>query len=269
MFVYPDIDPVIVEIGPFAIRWYALAYIAGIISGWALLRSLNKLGEVELISKRGFEDIIVYAVLGIIIGGRAGYVLFYNLPYFMDNPLEIFMLWRGGMSFHGGLLGMLVAMALFARKFNIPYLQLMDNIAVVAPIGLFFGRIANFINGELWGRPTEVPWAVIFPSGGPIARHPSQLYEAGLEGVLLFAILWYLARKTDLRLKTGALSGVFLVGYAIARMSMEQFRQPDEHLGVLWGLLTMGQLLSLPMLILGAILLANAFVNCDRLRSCR
>lgn len=250
---YPQIDPVLFEIGPFAIRWYALAYLAGVFLGWWLLKRLNQ--KEELLSEKALDDIPVYAILGIILGGRLGYVLFYNLPYFLQNPAEIFMVWHGGMSFHGGLLGMLTAMWIMARRFHMPYLGLMDMIAVVAPIGLFFGRIANFINGELWGRVSDVPWAMIFPTGGPFPRHPSQLYEAALEGVVLFALLYLLATRSHIRRYRGALSGLFLIGYGLARTTVEQFREPDEHLGILWDLLTMGQLLSLPMLLIGVFLL--------------
>jgi len=282
---YPQLDPVIISLGPLAIRWYAVAYIAGVFLGWWLLQALNRRGAQQsgmpaLLNEKALDDITLYAILGIIIGGRLGYVLFYQPEAFLWNshnllgldlpetPQNEFMregwlgipaMWNGGMSFHGGFLGMLGAMWLFVRRFRIPYLALMDLIAVCAPIGLFFGRMANFINGELWGRMTEVPWAMIFPTGGPVPRHPSQLYEAAMEGIALFAILLLLAVHTRIRHYRGALSGLFLLGYGAARTIAEQFREPDEHLGELWGLLTMGQLLSAPMLLLGLFLVWRAF----------
>ena len=253
---FPNIDPVLIEIGPFAIRWYALAYLAGVFLGWWLLIRLNK--RDGALGEKALDDLTIYAILGIILGGRLGYVLFYNLPYFVQHLAEIFMVWHGGMSFHGGLLGMLVAMWLLAKRFAIPYLTLMDRIAIVAPIGLFFGRIANFINGELWGRATDVPWAMVFPTGGDVPRHPSQLYEATLEGLVLFTLLYLLATKGGWLQKRGALSGLFLLGYGLARSIVEQFREPDAHLGILWDVLTMGQLLSAPMLLLGMWLIWRA-----------
>lgn len=255
---FPQIDPILFEIGPLAIRWYALAYVAGIFLGWWLLKRLSEKDTPPLLSEKALDDIMLYAICGIILGGRLGYVLFYNLDFYLEHPGEALKIWQGGMSFHGGLLGMIAAMAIFARRFKIRFLTLMDYIAVCAPIGLFFGRIANFINGELWGRVSDVWWAMVFPTGGPLPRHPSQLYEAALEGLLLFAILLLLATRTKIRHKPGFLSGVFLLGYGVARSFVEQFREPDEQLGFLWDIITMGQLLSLPMILGGLYLIWQA-----------
>ncbi|MBL4906655.1 MAG: prolipoprotein diacylglyceryl transferase [Sneathiella sp.] len=250
---FPDIDPVIVQLGPFAIRWYALAYISGLVIGWRIMIRFAKMPG-SFISPQQADDFLVWATLGIILGGRLGYTLFYKPLYYLSNPLEIFMVWQGGMSFHGGFLGVVFAAYFFARKRGIPTLALADMLAVVAPIGLFFGRIANFINGELYGRVTDVSWAVIFPTGGPLPRHPSQLYEAALEGLVLFLVVYGL-RKSNLSQKPGLLTGTFLVGYAAARGFVEMFRQPDAHLGFLIGGMTMGQLLSIPMIVIGLYLI--------------
>ncbi|HLA20890.1 MAG TPA: prolipoprotein diacylglyceryl transferase [Pseudolabrys sp.] len=256
---FPAIDPVLVQLGPFAIRWYALAYIFGILLGWAYARALlrsetlwggNASKNLAPMSLVDFDDFVLWVTLGIILGGRIGYVLFYNLPYFAAHPLEIFQLWQGGMSFHGGFTGCVVAVILFARKRGIPMLSLGDITCAVAPIGIFLGRLANFINSELWGRPADVPWAMIFPNGGPLPRHPSQLYEAFLEGLVLFAVLALLVRAGALK-RPGLIIGSFAVVYAIARSTSEFFRQPDAQLGFLWGGATMGQLLSVPLLLAG------------------
>jgi phosphatidylglycerol:prolipoprotein diacylglycerol transferase len=201
------------------------------------------------------DDFVTWATVGIIVGGRLGYVLFYKPGYYLYNPLEALFLWRGGMSFHGGMLGVLIAIALFARRRNIPVLALGDIIAAAAPIGLFFGRIANFINGELYGRITDSPWGMVFPHGGPLPRHPSQLYQATLEGLVLFVILAVLVHRTEIRRRQGFVGGVFLAGYAIARVIGETFREPDAHLGFIIGPITMGQILSLPMLLVGLYLI--------------
>lgn len=254
---FPQIDPVLLQIGPFAIRWYALAYIAGLLIGWRLARHIaGRPGW--LITAEQVDDLLFYATLGVVLGGRLGFVLFYHPLYFATHPLEIFQVWQGGMSFHGGLLGVITAMVLFARKTGLPPLEVLDLAAVVTPIGLFFGRIANFINGELWGRVTDVPWAMIFPHAGPEPRHPSQLYQAGLEGILLFALMFTLARRPRREEERGLLGGAFLVGYAVARSIGELFRQPDAHLGFLFAGITMGQLLSLPMLLFGLFLIWRA-----------
>jgi len=261
---FPKFNPIAIEIGPIAIRWYALAYIGGIVLGWIYARSLIKKerlwGGPAPITLPQMDDFILWVTVGIILGGRAGYVLFYNLPFFIQNPLEIFELWKGGMSFHGGFLGCVAAVMLFARSNGISILSLGDITTAVAPIGLLLGRIANFINSELWGRPADssVPWAMVFPNGGPEPRHPSQLYEAGLEGILLFAILAVMIRFGALK-RPGLILGSFIAIYAFARIISEFFREPDPQLGFLWGGLTMGMLLSVPMIIAGAILIVMAW----------
>ena len=250
---FPNIDPIAVAIGPFAVRWYALAYIAGLLLGWRYCRWLAARPPQRL-TALAIDDFLVWAALGVVLGGRLGYVLFYKPGFYLAHPLEIVFLWQGGMSFHGGLLGVFVAMIVFARSRNIPLLALSDVIAAAAPIGLCLGRIANFINGELFGRPSDAPWAMIFPHGGPVPRHPSQLYEAALEGLVLFVVLLILVRRGLLQ-RTGALTGAFLIGYAIARSIAELFREPDVHLGFLFAGTTMGQLLSVPMLLAGLALI--------------
>ena len=254
---FPEFDPVLVHIGPFAIRWYALGYIAGILLGWiyakAILRSPRAWGGPAPISPDQFDDFVLWVTLGIILGGRIGYVLFYNLPHFLEHPLEIVELWKGGMSFHGGFVGCVLAVVLFARRRKIPILSLGDVTCAVAPIGLFFGRLANFINGELWGRTADVPWAMVFPGAGPLPRHPSQLYEAILEGLVLFVVLTLFVRFGALK-RPGLILGAFALFYGLARSLSEFFREPDAQLGFLWAGLTMGMLLSLPM-ILGGVLI--------------
>ncbi len=247
---FPDIDPVAIEIGPLVVRWYALAYIVGLIIGWKYAVWLNR-RPAGLAPQAVLDDFLAWAVVGIVLGGRIGYILFYQPGYYLANPLAVFELWRGGMSFHGGLIGIILAMLLFARRRSVSFLALTDLVAAAGPIGLFLGRIANFINGELFGRPSDAPWAMIFPSGGSAPRHPSQLYEAGMEGVLLFLILFVLATAFQARRWPGAISGTFLAGYGLARIIAEFFREPDPQLGFLWGGATMGQLLSLPMIALG------------------
>ena len=254
---FPNIDPVIVQFGPLAIRWYALAYIAGLLLGWQLARRIVR-RDGWLPDEEQVDDLLFYATLGVIIGGRMGFVLFYHPLYFLQNPLQILAVWQGGMSFHGGLIGVIVAILVFARKTRLPALELLDLAAIVTPIGLFFGRLANFINGELWGRVSDVPWAMIFPTGGPEPRHPSQLYQATLEGLVLFAIMFMLSRRPRRASERGLLGGTFLVGYSIARSIGELFRQPDAHLGFLFLGTTMGQLLSLPMLLFGLFLIVRA-----------
>ena len=246
------------------IRWYALAYIGGIVLGWIYARSLVKKerlwGGPVPITLVQLDDFILWVTLGIIVGGRTGYVLFYNPAFFIQHPAEIFQLWNGGMSFHGGFLGCVAAVMLFARKNDISILSLGDITTAVGPIGLFLGRLANFINSELWGRTADssVPWAMVFPNGGPLPRHPSQLYEAGLEGILLFAILAVMVRMGALK-RPGLILGSFIAIYGLARITAEFFREPDPQLGFLWGGLTMGMLLSVPMIIVGAILIMMAW----------
>ncbi len=255
---FPAFDPVAVEIGPLVVRWYALAYIVGLLLGWRLARRLVTRPGWK-ITPEGVDDLLFYVTLGVILGGRLGYVLFYQPGYYAANPLEILYVWRGGMSFHGGLVGVLVAALHFARRTGTDPLEVADLLAAVAPLGLFFGRVANFINGELWGRPTDVPWAVIFPMAGPEPRHPSQIYEALLEGLLLFVVLQILAWRPRRAERRGLLTGIFLAGYGLARGFVEFFREPDAQLGYLWGGLTMGQLLSIPLLLAGLYLLVRAF----------
>ncbi|MFA6264974.1 MAG: prolipoprotein diacylglyceryl transferase [Pseudolabrys sp.] len=258
---FPYIDPVLVHIGPLAIRWYALAYICGIVAGWVYSRHIIQTerlwGGAAPLKVLDFDDFVLWVTLGIILGGRTGYVLFYNLPYFAAHPLEIFQLWNGGMSFHGGFTGCVVAVVLFGRARRIPILSLGDLTCAAAPIGIFLGRIANFINGELWGRPADVPWAMIFPNGGPLPRHPSQLYEASLEGIGMFIVLAVMIRLGALK-RPGLIVGAFACYYAVARSFGEFFREPDAQLGFLWGGATMGQLLSIPLFIVGVCFIVYA-----------
>src|SRR4030095_14766830 len=261
---FPAIDPVAISIGPLAIRWYALAYISGIVIGWiyarALIRSEKLWGGPAPIAPVQLDDFILWVTIGIILGGRTGYVLFYNPAFFIEHPPAILKLWEGGMSFHGGFLGCVAAVMLFARKNDISILSLGDITTAVGPIGLFLGRLANFINSELWGRTADssVPWAMVVPNCGALARHPSKLYEAGLEGILLFAILAVMVRMGALK-RPGLILGSFIAIYGLARITSEFFREPDPQLGFLWGGLTMGMLLSVPMIIVGAILIMMAW----------
>lgn len=261
---FPLIDPIAISIGPIAIRWYALAYVAGLLGGWFYAKRLaakaDLWGGLKQPKPIDVDDLIVWVALGVVLGGRIGYVLFYNLGSYLSQPLEIFAVWRGGMSFHGGFLGAVLAIVLFARSRGLNPLAMLDMAAVVTPIGLFFGRIANFINGELWGRPApDFPYAVVFPHAGPLPRHPSQLYEAIGEGLILFIVMAFAARRFGFR-RPGLLGGIFVLGYALARISAEFFREPDEQLGFLFGSsvqalgggITMGMLLSIPMALVGA-----------------
>jgi phosphatidylglycerol:prolipoprotein diacylglycerol transferase len=259
---YPDIKPEIFSIGPFAVRWYALAYIAGLVIGWQIMRRVCT-HPPKVLSPDKIDDFLLWAALGVILGGRLGYVLFYKPGDFLDNPLQILRLWEGGMSFHGGLLGVIVAILCFSMKNGITPFLLSDLVAIVTPIGLFFGRLANFINGELWGRPTDVAWAMIFPHARPpVPRHPSQLYQAFFEGIVLFALMVIAWKWTDGRRRPGLLTGVFCMGYAMARIVGEIFREPDAFLGfLLGGWLTMGMLLSLPVLAFGGWLVMRAYRN--------
>lgn len=249
---FPEIDPVAIELGPLAIRWYALAYIVGLLLGWRYCRLLATRTPAKEMRPELFDDLLLWATVGVILGGRLGYMIFYQPGYYMENPLHVLMLWHGGMSFHGGLLGVAVAIVLLARRRGIPVLSVADVVACAAPIGLFLGRVANFINGELYGRTTDVPWAMVFPGGGPVARHPSQLYQAVLEGLLL-VVLFVLQRRGGLR-TPGLATGVFIAGYGAARFIGEFFREPDPFLGFLVFGATMGQLLSIPMILTGAAL---------------
>ncbi len=263
---YPAINPVLLQIGPVAVRWYALSYIAGILLGWLYARRIVANDTLwgrggSPISKRQLDDFVVFATLGIVVGGRLGYVFIYDFQHFVDQPLSIFALWEGGMSFHGALVGTVLAMALFARYNKIPVWSLVDVVATVAPIGLFLGRIANFINGELYGRVTDVPWGMVFPNGGPEPRHPSQLYESALEGFVLFWVLWFLVYRFKMLQKPAFLSGTFVAGYGAARTFAEFFRQPDIQMGtggfVVPGVTT-GMLLSIPMIVIGVVTMVVA-----------
>ena len=255
MLVHPNFDPVALQIGPVGIHWYGLMYVFGFLGVYILgnyrVKNYPQTIDGDWNSEQ-ISDLIFYGALGAVLGGRLGYVLFYKPAEYFANPLEIFMINQGGMSFHGGLLGVILAITLFARKTNRTLFQIGDFIAPLAPIGLFFGRMGNFINQELWGKPTDLPWGMVFTNGGPQPRHPSMLYEALLEGLLLWAVLWWVARKPR---QAGVLSGLFLIGYALGRMLVEFVRVPDEHLNyLLFDWVTMGHLLSLPMLILGLFL---------------
>ncbi len=248
-FIFPEFDPVAFSLGPIDIRWYALAYIFGILLGWRYMLYLAK-KPPAIVTPGHCEDMITWATLGTIIGGRLGHVLLWDPGYYLSHPIEILMVWKGGMAFHGGLVGVITAMFLYARKAQIPFFALADLAAAAAPIGLGLGRFANFINGELVGRPTDVPWAMIFPHVDDLPRHPSQIYEALGEGLILFLILAFLAQRRIVRERFGTLSGVFLIGYAIARMVSEMFREPEAFRGTLVET-TWGQWLSVPMLAYG------------------
>ncbi len=257
MLIHPDFDPTAFSLGPLHVRWYGLMYLAGFMTGWALGRYRAKQpGSGWTIAH--MDDVVFYIALGVILGGRIGYILFYGLEGFLHNPLILFRVWEGGMSFHGGFLGVLIAMTLFARKYQKGFWPTVDFVAPLVPPGLFFGRIGNFINGELWGRVTDVPWGMVFrQTGDQLPRHPSQLYEATLEGVVLFVIVWGFSAKPR---PTMAVSGVFALTYGVFRFLVEFVRQPDAQLGYLaFGWLTMGQLLSLPLIAVGATLLGLAY----------
>jgi len=249
-------DPVLIDLGFLQIRWYSIAYILGIILGWVYANKIikstekNKYNFVQ-ISTQQFDGLIVYLIIGIIIGGRLGYVIFYNLEYYSQNFFEIIKLWQGGMSFHGGLLGVVISIIVFSKKRKISFFKIADIVSCVAPIGIFFGRIANFINGELYGKISSLPWSVIFPSAGNLSRHPSQIYEALLEGIVLYLIINYFALKKDLIYKSGFISSFFLIIYSILRIFSEIFREPDAHLGLLFNYFSMGTLLSILTIIVG------------------
>jgi phosphatidylglycerol:prolipoprotein diacylglycerol transferase len=252
---FPNIDPVALAVGPLEIRWYALAYLTGFLFGWWYGIYISKLVNKDLPgvrpSKDDIDDFIPWAIAGVILGGRLGYILFYQTAFYFENPGEIFKVWHGGMSFHGGIAGVIIVMFLYAKLKKLPFLRLCDTVGCAAPLGIFLGRITNFINGELYGRVTEVSWGVIFPGGGELPRHPSQLYQAGLEGLALFLILLTLVHFKWVRARPGILSGVFLAGYGIFRSIGELWREPDEQIGYLMGHLSMGQLLSVPVICLG------------------
>ncbi|MEJ2524530.1 MAG: prolipoprotein diacylglyceryl transferase [Desulfuromonadales bacterium] len=247
MLTYPHIDPIIFRIGPLAIRWYGVMYLLGFAGAYFLMRHLAKLRDLKL-DKDGVADLLLYGVFGVVLGGRLGYVLFYNPSQYLSRPQDILAIWQGGMSFHGGLLGVALATVVFCRRRHLSILLTGDIVATAAPIGLGLGRIGNFINGELWGRVTDQPWGMVFPGAGSLPRHPSQLYEAFLEGLVLLVILYLLQRRQP---AAGVPFFAFFLGYGVFRFFVEFFRQPDAHLGFLWGGATMGQLLSLPMVLFG------------------
>ena len=273
--IFPDFDPVMLHLGPLAIRWYALAYVAGILIGWRYAVSLVKNprlwgGQTPVATPLQIDDLVLWVTLGVILGGRLGYVLFYDTSVIWQDPLEVFKVWQGGMSFHGGLIGVTVAIAGFAWKNKIAPFRLSDIVAPVVPIGLFFGRIANFINGELWGRGTTAPWGVVFCNktieatygdcpAGLGARHPSQLYEAALEGLVLFVVLRLATHRFKWLRRDGAITGLFLVGYSLCRIVLENVREPDKQMPHFPLGLTMGMMLSTPMFLAGAFLLWRAF----------
>lgn len=254
---YPEISPIIFSIGPVAIRWYSMAYLVGIISAWLLVRRQINLYKIP-ITKENLEDLVFDVTMGIILGGRLGYVLFYGHSLFWEHPLEIFAIWNGGMSFHGGIIGVILAIFYFAHQIKMPFLRVTDLVVLYVPIGIFLGRLANFVNDELWGRVTDVAWAVRFPNGGYLPRHPSQIYESLTEGVLMFIILNVLWRYRWVREKTGFVSGMFAFLYALFRISMEPFREPDQQLGYFFNSVTMGQILSLPFLLIGLWVMARS-----------
>ena len=253
MLIHPQIDPVAIAIGPLAVRWYGLMYLIGFGVAFLLARSRIKQGNSGNISIAVFDDLFFFCVLGVVLGGRLGYVLFYKPGYYVSHPLEILAVWQGGMAFHGGFLGVLLAMVYIARKHRIHWLTITDFIAPLVPPALAAGRIGNFVNGELWGRSTDVAWGMVFRGAGPLPRHPSQLYQFALEGVLLFVILWLYSAKPR---PTGAVSAMFLIGYGVLRFAAEFFREPDDFIGLLAFSLSMGQWLSLPMILAGIAMLA-------------
>ncbi len=260
---YPMIDPVALQLGPLSVKWYGLAYIAGLILGWLYIKRL--LAEPNLWTSAGtplapekVDDLLIYMTLGVLVGGRLGYVLFYEPRHFLSHPLDIPAVWQGGMAFHGGLIGSIIAIVAFARRHNAGAWSLLDVCAAATPIGLFFGRLANFTNAELFGRPTTVPWAMVFPGAGPLERHPSQLYEAFLEGLVLFGVLWWLTHKAFALRRPGLVAGTFLAGYGLARSFCEFFREPDPGHLFTAGPFTAGILYSLPMIIIGLWLVRGA-----------
>ena len=251
-----NFDPVLIDLGVLQIRWYSLAYIGGIVIGWLYaikiikLTAENKYNFTQIKTEQ-FDSLIIYIILGVIFGGRLGYVFFYNFEYFVENFISIFRIWEGGMSFHGGLLGVVLATFIYSKKNNVNFFKCADIISVVSPIGIFFGRIANFINGELYGKYSNLPWSVIFPDGENVSRHPSQIYEAFLEGLVLFLLINYLALKKELLFRAGYISGTFLIFYSIFRLFSEIFREPDAHLGLYLNYFSMGSLLSIATLLIG------------------
>ena len=266
MLIHPQFDPIALQFGPLAIRWYGLMYLIGFGAFFFLGRMRARRDAWRGINEALIDDLLFFGVLGVILGGRLGYILFYKPVYYLSHPLEIFMVWQGGMAFHGGFLGVLVAMALVARKHKLSWLAVTDFIAPLVPLGLASGRLGNFINGELWGRvaPADLPWSMVFASGGPLPRHPSQLYQFAMEGLLLFALLWFYSSRPR---PIGAISGLFLAGYGVFRFVAEFFREPDDFLGLLAFNLSMGQWLSLPMIVTGIAMLAWSYRRARASRS--
>lgn len=258
VLLFPGFDPVLVHVGPLAIRWYALAYIVSLVLGWRIVRRFARLSP-PVADGPQVDDFLTWATLGVVLGGRLGYILFYQPGHYLAHPLDALMVWQGGMSFHGGALGVTLALVLFCRRRGIPLLGFADRIAAIVPMGLGIGRIANFINGELWGReaPDWLPWAML-PTPLSVPVHPSQLYEAFMEGFVLLTIMLILVQRPGIRARFGVLTGCFLIGYAVARIIGEMFREPDAFLGFLWQGLTMGQVLSVPMILFGLFLIVRA-----------
>jgi phosphatidylglycerol:prolipoprotein diacylglycerol transferase len=252
---YPNISPVFLELGPLQFRWYGLMYLIGLAGAYFIITRRVDSGGLSMTRDQVY-DMVVWAALGVFIGGRLGYVLFYNFSYYVQHPAKILAVWEGGMSFHGGLLGVIVALFWFSKRQGIPVYQVADLAAAATPIGLGFGRLGNFINGELYGRATDVGWCMVFPTGGPACRHPSQLYEAGLEGVFLFILVWVIAKTLP---PPGTLFWSFITGYGLCRMIVEFFREPDAHLGFILGSFSIGQLFSLPMIIVGIFMLTLGY----------
>ena len=254
-----NFDPVFIDLGVFQIRWYSIAYIVGIILGWIyaikIIKKMARKHNFAVISQTVFDDLIIYLVIGIVLGGQLGYVIFYNFEYFSKNPFEILKIWEGGMSFHGGLLGVIISIIIFSKIKRVNFFYFTDIISCVAPIGLFLGRIANFINGELYGKISTLPWAVIFPNDGNISRHPSQIYEAILEGIVLFFLINFFALKKQLLLKKGYSSALFLIFYSMARIIGENFREPDKHLGYFFNYFSMGIMLSFATFLAGCFII--------------
>ena len=260
MFDFPNINPIAIDIGIIKIRWYALSYICGILLSWLLILKIIKTKNIK-VSNKNISDLISNCMIGIIVGGRLGYVIFYNPEYYISNLLEILKIWNGGMSFHGGFLGVVIAVIYTSNTYKIPIMVFSDLISIVSPIGIFFGRIANFINGELYGKITNHKYGIIFPKGGSLPRHPSQLYEAFFEGLLLFIILWLLTKTSNILEKKGLITGCFIFLYGVFRFFVEILREPDLHIGYLYFDLSMGQLLSLPMILIGLYLINKFYGN--------
>jgi phosphatidylglycerol:prolipoprotein diacylglycerol transferase len=255
-----NFDPVLIDFGFIEIRWYSLSYIVGIILGWVYATKIIKISKIEkYFEEFKFDDFVIYLILGIIIGGRLGYVFFYNFEYYLNQPVEIVEIWKGGMSFHGGLMGVIISIFIFSKVKKVSFFIISDIVACAAPIGLFLGRIANFINGELYGKISSLPWAIIFPLGGNVTRHPSQIYEAALEGIILFLIVNFFAIKKKLIIKNGYASAIFLIFYSIFRIFAEIFREPDVHIGLILNYFSMGVLLCFLTLLGGFLIIF--FIN--------